>query len=152
MTSITRKNALRLFGSAAVLAGLGLAGCQQEAQPAADAAQQDAPAETPENSAPSLDDFSLSAVDFDIDSSTNMLHATTTLTSNASVPCLLKADSLASYKAVDEYGDEQTEQRPSHGPASSLSSSRHENPSRSVQPSYREGGACGRSSRKVTKP
>lgn len=28
----------------------------------------------------------------------------------SSVPCLLKADSLASYKAVDEYGDEQTEE------------------------------------------
>ncbi|WP_288734765.1 hypothetical protein [uncultured Enorma sp.] len=104
MSDITRRSALRLFGSAAVVAGLGLVGCQkddgQSAQTGTDSKADDAP---------TLADVTVSDVTFDADEENDLLTVTVTLSSAASVPCLAKADAAAIYTDTDENGDDREE-------------------------------------------
>lgn len=104
MSDITRRNALKLFGSAAVVAGLGLVGCQKDDDTSA---QTDADSKTDE--APTLADVTVSDVTFDADEENDLLTVTLTLSSAASVPCLAKADTAAVYTDTDEDGNDREE-------------------------------------------
>ncbi|WP_019239922.1 MULTISPECIES: hypothetical protein [Enorma] len=111
MSGITRRSALRLFGSTAAIAGLGLAGCKKdEAQTAPTNTEGGVADPEPKSTVPTVDDFTVSDVDYDTDVENGIIHATFTISSSASVPCMVTADVVGSYTATDEYGDKQTEQ------------------------------------------
>lgn len=104
MSDITRRSALRLFGSAAVVAGLGLVGCQKDDDQSAQA-----DTDSKADDAPTLADVTVSDVAFDADEENDLLTVTVTLSSAASVPCLAKADAAAIYTDTDENGDDREE-------------------------------------------
>lgn len=113
MSGITRRSALRLFGSTAAVAGLGLAGCKKdEAQTTPANTEGGAADPEPESTVPTVDDIEVSCDNVEVNADTHQLHATLTITNNASVPCLISADVLEIRNGTDEYGDPEKHQGP----------------------------------------